>query len=60
MIFTSIGRGQWEVIGNSGNVYVTDTENKTCTCKGFYYGQRRDKDGNKTCSHLDFFMVKER
>ena len=40
-------RGLFEVNG-----YRVDVDSGTCTCKGFYYGQKRKKNGNKTCKHL--------
>ena len=59
MIYTSIARGIWEVIGNSG-VHTTDTENNTRTCKGWISKKRRDNEGRITCKHLLFFMGKDR
>lgn len=51
IMFKSIGIGLF----STEKGYVVDVINQTCLCKGFYYGNKRDKKGNKTCKHLDFF-----
>lgn len=48
MIYTSIARGLWEVIGSKGDVYRTDTENGTCTCPSWVCKTKRP------CKHLLF------
>lgn len=57
-MFTSIGKGLYGCVSDSGNNYLCDLENKTCNCKGFYYGQKRDNKGSKLCKHLVFLGVK--
>ena len=52
MIFTSCGLGLFKCIGDSGKEYMVDRENKSCTCKSWYYGKR-------PCKHLKFLGVKE-
>lgn len=32
--------------------YNVDLYNKTCDCKGFYFGRRRKRNGKKNCRHL--------
>ena len=32
--------------------YYTDIQNKICTCKGWFYGKKRDKSGLRICRHL--------
>lgn len=48
MIFTSLYSGCYECISDSGEHYIVDIENKTCSCKGYLY--------KKKCEHLDFFQ----
>ena len=46
-MMTSRGIGIFDVVGDSGEEYVTDRINKTCTCKFWYYSKNP-----KTCKHL--------
>jgi len=48
-IYTSLAPGLWEVKTMDGKIYMTDTENGSCTCKSFYYTK-------KPCKHLKHFM----
>lgn len=45
-MFTSRALGLWDCVSISGQAYVCDTINKTCTCKSFYYKNQRP------CKHL--------
>lgn len=47
MIYTSIYQGAYECISDSGEHYILDIMNKTCSCKGWFY--------KKHCKHLEFF-----
>lgn len=58
LMFTSVGCGLYECISGI-NKYNVDLQTKTCTCKGFYYGQSKDDLGNKVCKHLRALGVKK-
>lgn len=53
MIQTSLSKGTFETIGDSGEVYVTDIINKTCTCRSWFFKTKRP------CRHLIHLGVKE-
>ena len=53
---------QKNVTGSKGNVYTVTygpvhggpySHGWECTCQGFKFGKKRDKDGLKTCSHIE-------
>lgn len=46
---TTICKGQYEVISGEER-YIVDIENKTCSCRGWYY--------TKNCKHLGLFSIK--
>lgn len=52
VIFDPTTPGQVNVRSQSGNTYVVDTEEDTCTCPDYYYRGRR-------CRHLDAVAIAE-
>lgn len=53
-MFTTVGKGLYECKSMSGNTYLCDIENKTCTCKSWYYSKEP-----KICKHLKKLGVKD-
>ena len=51
MMRTSRCLGIYDVVSDSGEVYVTDRINKTCNCKGWFY--------TKHCKHLEALGIKK-
>jgi len=53
MITSTKTIGIFHVLSNE-NEHIVDIQNRTCiNCKGWYYGQKRDKKGDKICTHLE-------
>lgn len=52
MMFTSLARGLFECVSDSGEKYMVDMENSSCTCKSWYFKHR-------PCKHLLFLGKKQ-
>ena len=50
-MFTSLAKGLYECISDSGKCYICDVSNRSCTCKAWYYKHR-------PCKHLKVLGVK--
>lgn len=52
MLATTISRKLWSIKGDTGNFYITDTEELTCTCPDW-----KNRGHLRPCKHLRFLGV---